>query len=338
VPLTCYLFDADDRFCPNSSAPISFTLEGPGSFDISEIIAESGVAMINYFPSQETGVAKIIATSSGLVADTVSIRIRDKIILDDFESYNSDSELQNDWLNTSGYADLSLDSEHGIGQCLKLAYGIGGDYPYTSVVEKSVNHSFAGGNYFTFWMLGNTSNHDIEIRLYDVDRNYWRYTVALNSESPGVVSIPLTEFSNVRNLDLSLANLAKVRFTIRKGEGDDGTGTLYWDDFKFPESAPSDVKKSQNDMVPHQFELEQNYPNPFNLSTTISYSLPIKAKVLLAVYNVQGQLVDTIVDKIQEAGRHTMTWNAPHFLSSGVYFFKMKTDNFAAIKKCLLAK
>jgi len=81
--------------------------------------------------------------------------------------------------------------------------------------------------------------------------------------------------------------------------------------------------------VPAQFSLGQNYPNPFNPSTSIGYSLPSAANASIAVYDLLGQKVATLVDGYQEAGNHTAMWDARSF-PSGVYCVRMVVaDNLA---------
>ncbi len=93
---------------------------------------------------------------------------------------------------------------------------------------------------------------------------------------------------------------------------------------------------------PIAFELQQNYPNPFNPSTTIEFSLPVKANVDLAVYNVIGQKVVTLAQSAFGAGSHKVQFNAGSF-SSGVYFMKINArgddgKSFSATKKMILMK
>jgi len=57
------------------------------------------------------------------------------------------------------------------------------------------------------------------------------------------------------------------------------------------------------------FELSQNYPNPFNPTTRIDYGLAVSGRVSLKIFNVRGQLVRTIVDQMQTAGRYTVAWD-----------------------------
>ncbi|MBI2419489.1 MAG: T9SS type A sorting domain-containing protein [Ignavibacteriales bacterium] len=85
------------------------------------------------------------------------------------------------------------------------------------------------------------------------------------------------------------------------------------------------------------YELFQNYPNPFNPSTTIKYSVPEKAMVELAIYDQLGQVVSRLVNEVKEAGTYEVEWNASH-LTTGVYFYKVKTEKFSAVKKLMLVK
>ncbi len=96
----------------------------------------------------------------------------------------------------------------------------------------------------------------------------------------------------------------------------------------------TDVNSSN---IPPVFQLRQNSPNPFNATTFISYSLPKASNVKLQIYNLKGQLVETLVDEDKPAGFHYLIWNAKD-MSSGIYFYKLYTDTFTSIKKCIILK
>lgn len=85
------------------------------------------------------------------------------------------------------------------------------------------------------------------------------------------------------------------------------------------------------------FHLNQNTPNPFNERTFISYSIPKASNVKLQIYNLKGQLVETLVDEDKPAGIHYLIWKAKD-MSSGIYFYKLHTDTFTSIKKCIILK
>jgi hypothetical protein len=92
-----------------------------------------------------------------------------------------------------------------------------------------------------------------------------------------------------------------------------------------------------NSNVPQSFELGQNYPNPFNPTTSISFSLPEPGNVSLKVYNVLGQEVETLVSGYRDAGIHTVDFDASR-MASGVYFYRITTDNFSESRKMMLLK
>ena len=88
---------------------------------------------------------------------------------------------------------------------------------------------------------------------------------------------------------------------------------------------------------PLSYELGQNYPNPFNPSTVINYSIPENGLVVLNVYNLLGEKVATLVNKVQEAGKYEVSFNASN-LASGIYIYKLKSGSFNLVRKMLLMK
>jgi len=89
--------------------------------------------------------------------------------------------------------------------------------------------------------------------------------------------------------------------------------------------------------LPTVTSLAPNYPNPFNANTNIGYALAEAGKVELEVYNLSGQLVETLVDGFQEAGEYIVTWEASS-VSSGVYFYKLITADYTSVKRMSLLR
>ncbi len=94
---------------------------------------------------------------------------------------------------------------------------------------------------------------------------------------------------------------------------------------------------------PEEYRLEQNYPNPFNPNTTIQYTLPINRKVSIKIYNVNGQLVNTLVNnKLVSAGTHKVMWNGKNKnglqVSTGMYFYSLEWAGMKKVKSMTLLK
>lgn len=94
--------------------------------------------------------------------------------------------------------------------------------------------------------------------------------------------------------------------------------------------------------VPAEFALNQNYPNPFNPTTTIRYALPGLSNVQLVVYDLLGKEVRRLVDDERAAGYYSATWDGTNGsgsrVSSGMYFFRLSTGAFTAVRKMLLVR
>jgi len=105
---------------------------------------------------------------------------------------------------------------------------------------------------------------------------------------------------------------------------------------------PVSIEDEQTQIIPDEFVLKQNYPNPFNPTTVINYSIPDlgarhDSPVQLKVYDVLGNEVATLVNQPQNSGNYKVSFDASS-LSSGIYFYRLQTDNFNQSKKMLLLK
>ena len=99
---------------------------------------------------------------------------------------------------------------------------------------------------------------------------------------------------------------------------------------------PTGIEKNENQSV-KDYMLEQNYPNPFNPVTTIKYQLPVSGVVTLRVYDILGSEVKELVNGFQSAGIHSVKFDASR-IASGVYFYRIRINNFISVKKMILVK
>ncbi|MBZ0200626.1 MAG: fibronectin type III domain-containing protein [Ignavibacteriaceae bacterium] len=105
--------------------------------------------------------------------------------------------------------------------------------------------------------------------------------------------------------------------------------------FDFSESVEVEVGK------PNTFVLEQNYPNPFNPSTVIDFAVPEKSQVTITIFNSLGEVIETLVNELKDAGYYKLQFNGTN-LASGTYFYQINatgvSGNFTSVKKMLLIK
>lgn len=103
------------------------------------------------------------------------------------------------------------------------------------------------------------------------------------------------------------------------------------------QAIPTDIREEHPPSLPIACDLLQNYPNPFNASTTLSYMLPQSGSVTISIYNLLGQRVATIFEGDQQAGQHTITWDATDF-PSGIYFARLEVGEYSKSIKMVLLK
>ena len=92
--------------------------------------------------------------------------------------------------------------------------------------------------------------------------------------------------------------------------------------------------------TPSAFSLGQNYPNPFNPTTTIPFTLDSSGHISVAIYNIMGQRVATVIDNYISAVSHYVTWNGTddrgNHVSAGIYLYQLRAGRHAETKKMLL--
>ena len=118
----------------------------------------------------------------------------------------------------------------------------------------------------------------------------------------------------------------------------------------FLDSNPGEVQVDLNGNLPMILALHQNYPNPFNSTTGIRYDLPVRCRSLLNIFDVNGKLVKTLIDREMSAGSYSVVWDGTDDLGnkvvSGIYFYRIearqqnggKVGGFAKTRKMILLK
>jgi len=112
--------------------------------------------------------------------------------------------------------------------------------------------------------------------------------------------------------------------------------TFFWTDTFSIQLVPVSVE-DEKPVSPEKFVLHNNYPNPFNPQTTLSYTVPRSGDVSLKIYNILGEEIISLFNEFKPAGNYEITWDASAH-SSGIYFFRLKSEDFEQTKKMVLLK
>ncbi len=185
----------------------------------------------------------------------------------------------------------------------------------------------------------------------DVEKSVF-FTLTYHTGEEGWAEVGGTDFfvvdQSVADKDWSLYNFTvappanATRMSIRARLQHQVTGKVYWDDFAVVEGNVTRVPGAENAALPAIYRLAQNYPNPFNPETRITFSIPQDGWVKLAVYDLLGKPVRTLISAKTNAGEHQVIWDGRdetgRMASSGLYFYILETKDARMMRKMALVK
>ena len=192
-------------------------------------------------------------------------------------------------------------------------------------------------------------NYAVSAEKNDID-----YTVNIVNS---ILSVDRSYISNYRAQNLVKTEggiQANVQDCLLFVTDDTGEDPLYQNDFETWENDPPDafnssafpnmgysteatVVQQEVEKAPHAFALYSNYPNPFNPSTTIVYQLDQSRHVTLSIHDIQGRMVETLIDDFQNSGIYKIKFDGRH-LPSGVYIYHLSTPTQFSSRKMVLVQ
>ncbi|MBM4158634.1 MAG: M20/M25/M40 family metallo-hydrolase [Ignavibacteria bacterium] len=193
----------------------------------------------------------------------------------------------------------------------------------------------------------NTGWTDVYSGTYTVPGTGWQY---VNLQTPGFywngVNNLLVEicFDNTSYTSNSTVNGTTSSGTVRHHHLDNSAGCSLTGT-STASTRPntrffintSTVVNPVSAQLPTQYELSQNFPNPFNPETKIKFAVPKESFITLKVYDILGREVASLVNENKTPGYYIIGFNASN-LSSGIYYYRLESDNFVEVKKMLLLK
>jgi hypothetical protein len=149
------------------------------------------------------------------------------------------------------------------------------------------------------------------------------------------------DFSAIFESQLAEPGTVYMLFVNFNPGASDLKAEVWLDDLKLGDQAVMTGLETAS-AVPTVFSLSQNYPNPFNPRTTITYALPKASDVSLVIYDINGRVVQKLIDTKVKEGLHKVVWdgknNAGVKVASGIYFYRLTAGDFVDAKRMLLIK
>ncbi len=331
--------------------------DGTGTFDFTPDIGTEGT-IYN---------VRLIA-SDGSLADTITVRV--SVVIDTDVRDTLRLELPGDWVITT-----PDDSSYSVevwawtddtiitGLTIPLRLTMSGPH-YTPekfdslvVVDKFVKD--AGFNPMTINFRRSVLKNDVSYPASDTDEDYGFVgavvsplnigtSTVLNIGSPTLMGELILKIRHPdqlpQNFTIEIDSVIYPPFSTLKFSPLDRFGfPPYFQKVTIPVSnVPLDAEEDLGEIKPESYRLNQNTPNPFNPSTTISFYNEAKGHVNLAIYNLLGQRVKTLIDWEMASGPQDVLWdgtdNSGENVSSGIYFYRLSAGDFHDIKKMMLLK
>ncbi|MDP1676214.1 MAG: cellulase family glycosylhydrolase [Bacteroidota bacterium] len=270
-----------------------------------------------------------------------------------YKDYVGTRIIESSYSSDNGLDFYSVDSPVEGKYCIRwsnaLQYEqIGFDFKPTKDLSVLKNNGYV----LDFWVRSSSPGLQFDVRFVDTKTDSidhpWRMRKTIKSSDVfwdggwHQVRIPLINFVEHGSWDNNSWYTPVGAFDWKAidrfdvvAEDTGGVGKELWlDNIQITTLSPAFANASL--VVPKEFKLFQNYPNPFNPITTFQYQLPRNSYVKLQIYNVLGQIVETLVDEQKDAGTYQVRWTAT--ISGGVYFYRLQAGDFVRTNKLLLLK
>jgi len=192
----------------------------------------------------------------------------------------------------------------------------------------------------TMTLLANEMDNFIRVMAYSTSRAHTSGDSAEGSifhitfkATDGLASLPATISFGLSALDLPGTSMDPEILNV---------ACSYPDTSEMVSFSTTNLGVIAQDGIPVQYNLSQNYPNPFNPSTRISFDLIEPGQATLIIYNLLGKRINILINRAMDAGHHRVEWNGLDMsgqpVSSGVYFYELRSEKYTARKKMLLLR
>ncbi len=343
---------------PNGSITTQYNI-GDGITGLVGVLSEYG-NMLQFTPALDPGTA----SSTGNIIEPLTVSVME--LETNFEAYEARMVKLNSMFFITDQSEFATGQVYNINSAesnmpfnLRTAFFdvdyIGTDIPLYFNDIAGIATATANGNFITPRSLSDMAYYDVPAPVYisaefespNLVNLYWSYSMPESRELPH----GLEGYCLYRN-DVPILNVFNI-----DGDGFYYTDTISTSDtytyyvmarfmggfLSLPtQSVVVNVVSNPEDVSSLVTALSGNYPNPFNPTTSIVFSVKEPAQTVIDIYNVKGQKIKTLVNSMMSPGNHTVQWNGNdengNPVSSGVYYYKMRSGKYSNTRKMLLLK
>ena len=199
--------------------------------------------------------------------------------------------------------------------------------------DNALDEPFQGDGFVLSWTEGDPDGDDIAGPFNDPSEDLLHLDLAkVGDNYEARVTRIVGGFSNPIDAEIIGNRIYVIEW---------GGGRGLWE-IVLPQAATETAVAEAEGVVPAEFALAQNFPNPFNASTTIAFQLAFASQVELAIYNISGQRVRTLISGSLPAGHHRLQWdgrnNRGESVASGAYLYQLSAGDFVATRQLMLLK
>jgi hypothetical protein len=277
---------------------------------------------------------------------TYTYDANNNLLTDIYETWNGA-----DWQEFTKFEN-TYDANNNV---LSTTFSIFGNYSYKDIYTYDGNNNQVSDSNYN-WDGANWVINFVQTNTYDAMNNQIHYLVQQSNgtslEDYLQYDAAFNGFNNItewRSYTRNAGNWVPVRkaeysYDANQNntlvtDSSSSNGGLTWKLFSFQRmtwsTGATEVDDEFNSVS--DYRLSQNYPNPFNPSTSINFSIPNKANVSIKVFDLLGSQIAELVNGEIEAGSYNIEFNATN-LPSGIYFYKIQSNNFSETKKMILLK
>ncbi len=304
----------------------SFSISNPNENQINFMPDKSGVYSfksefsLDINDNQSTGSLPTTEYSDNVITSTITYMV---VYNENTETFESGSLESSDipWQNNGTYDWTVTNMQSNTGNYSAYL----GQLQPGDKAKLDLNINYSQNDYLSFFFKSKGLSM---YTLFYIDNIFRAILVSDNdTDNWTLKTFPISQGNHTLSWVVEMDSMAYI----------DNQSEFFLDDIFISTNSNTTFVKNETDTghLPETFKLYQNHPNPFNSSTMIQYNIPIKCHVTIKIYNINGQLLETLYSAPRSPGSYIQNWNAQHY-ATGIYYLVLEAGDYVEQIKMML--